>query len=245
MAGIVGIRAEDMEQVDALQRARLEFPNGFPMVRPSVRTLVLVQEDGRLVAKPARFGFTNAFASFNARVDKLATSPFWKSMFGKEHGIAPLSYVIEWMERDGVRQPYLIQRADGRLIMAPALVGHSRDEKKEPAFAIVTRDPNRFFGFFHPRMVGHCTPELMETWLHPSRHSAAELAECVAAPRDDELVAVPASPEIQKRVKGDWSALKTVGPPITWKDVEGKLAGQPLSPRPPKSQEAQRSLDSL
>lgn len=223
MAGIVGIRAEDMEQVDALQRARLEFPNGLPMVRPSVRSLVLVQENEQLVAKPARFGFTSAFSSFNARVDKLATSPFWKSMFGKAHGIAPLSYVIEWVEKDGVRQPYLIQRADGRLIMAPALVSHSRDEKKETAFAIVTREPNRFFGFFHPRMVGVCTPELMERWLDPSKHSAAELAECVAAPRDDELVAVPASPEIQKRAKGDWSALKTIGPPITWKDVEPQL----------------------
>lgn len=224
MAGIVGIRAEDMEQVDALQRARPDFPNGLPMVRPSVRSLVLVQREERLEAKPARFGFTSAFSSFNARVDKLATSPFWKSMFGKEHGIAPLSYVIEWVEKGGVRQPYLIQRADGKLIMAPALVSHSRDEKKETAFAIVTREPNRFFGFFHPRMVGCCTPELMERWLHPTQYSAQELAECVAAPRDDELVAVPASPEIQKRIKGDWSALKTIGPPITWTDVEPQLA---------------------
>lgn len=223
MAGIVGIRAEDMDQVDALRRARLEFPNGFPMVRPSVRSLVLVDEGQGLAAKAARFGFTNAFASFNARVDKLATSPFWKSMFGREHGIAPLSYVIEWVVTGGVRQPYLIQRADGKLLMAPALVGHSRDERKEPAFAICTREPNRFFGFFHPRMVGVCTPEFMDRWLHPSEFSMNELAECVASPRDDELVAVPASPEIQKRVKGDWSPLKTVGPPVTWKDVEPQL----------------------
>jgi putative SOS response-associated peptidase YedK len=223
MAGIIGIRAEDMDQVDALQRARLDFPNGLPMVRHSVRSLVLVQREGGLVAQPAKFGFTSAFSSFNARVEKLATSPFWKSMFGKEHGIAPLSYVIEWIETGGVRQPYLIQRADGKLIMAPALVSHSRDEKKEPAFAICTRTPNRFFGYFHDRMVGVCTPELMKRWLDPKGRTPEELAECVGAPNDDELVAVPASPEIQKRQRGDWSPLKTIGAPVTWKDVEPRL----------------------
>lgn len=220
MAGIIGLRAEDMEQVDALQKARLEFPNGLPMVRPSVRSLVLVQEDKALVARPARFGFTNAFSSFNARKEKLLESPFWKGLFRKGHGIAPLSYVVEWIEQGGVKQPYLVQRADGRLILAPALVGKSRDQAGELAFAICTREPNRFFGRFHDRMVGVCTPDLMDRWLAPQDHSADQLLECVAAPKDEELVAVPSSPAIQKRQKGDWSALPSTGAPLTWKDVE-------------------------
>lgn len=43
MAGLVGIRAEDMDQVDALRRAKLDWPQGLPFIRPSVRA---PDEDG-------------------------------------------------------------------------------------------------------------------------------------------------------------------------------------------------------
>jgi len=67
MAGLVGIRAEDMEQVDALRRAKLEWPQGLPFIRPSVRAPVLVAADKGLDYKVARFGFSRRFMSFVAK----------------------------------------------------------------------------------------------------------------------------------------------------------------------------------
>ncbi len=223
MAGIIGLRAEDMEQVDALQRARLEWPNGLPLIRPHVLAPVLVKKGDETVHVPARFGFTRRFASFNAREDKLTTSPFWRKMFGRSHGIVPLSYVVEWLEEGDERRPYLLQRADGQPMMAPALVGPYHDREGETGFAICTTRPNRFFAHFHDRMIGQCTPPLVDRWLSPQGKPEAELLECVHVPDDRELVAVPASPTLQKRQKGDWSPLQTIGLPITWDQLKPRI----------------------
>src|SRR5690348_13874658 len=139
MAGLVGIRAEDMEQVDALQRARLEWPQGLPFIRPSVRAPVLVTSETGLDYKVARFGFSKRFMSFNARSENLTESRLWKGMFGKSHAVACLSYVVEWIVEGGVKTPYLIGRADRKLMWTPALVGPSLDNKEELGFSICTR----------------------------------------------------------------------------------------------------------
>jgi putative SOS response-associated peptidase YedK len=219
VAGIIGVRAEDMEQVDALQRAKLDWPLGLPMIRPSVKAPVLVKKDKRVDFVPARFGFSYRFSSINARVEKLQESPLWRSKFGKSHCVVPLSYVIEWVEKAGGRTPYLIQRRDRRLWMAPALFGHHHEDKEVAAFAICTREPNRFFGSFHDRMVGALTPALMDRWLEPEAHSKEDLLECIRAPAEEELEAQPTTPEITKRKTGDWSALPSVGDPIRWEDL--------------------------
>jgi putative SOS response-associated peptidase YedK len=220
MAGIIGLRAEDMEQVDALQRARLDWPDGLPMIRPHVLAPVIVRTDDALDAMPARFGFSRRFASFNARSDRLTTGRMWKSMFGKSHGIVPVSYVVEWVNDEDGKTPYLIQRADGRPMMAPALVGPYHEDRKQKAFAICTREPNPFFKRFHDRMIGQCTPKQMDAWLAPEGHEPDDLLACIAAPPNDELVAVPTTPQITKRKAGDWSPLEATGDPLTWNDLK-------------------------
>jgi putative SOS response-associated peptidase YedK len=181
---------------------------------------MLTAADDGLEAATARFGFSRRFSSFNARKEKLTTGRLWSSMFGKRHAIVPLSYVVEWIQDKQGKHPFLIQRADGGLMMTPALVGGSHETKGERAFAICTREPNRFFARFHDRMVGQCTPELMKRWLAPGDTTADELLACVAAPDDGELVAVAAAPNISKRKAGDWSPLVTFGEPLGWDDVK-------------------------
>lgn len=219
MAGLVGIRAEDMEQVDALQRAKLEFPQGLPFVRPSVRAPVLVKADKGLDYKVARFGFSKRFMSFNARSENLVEGKLWSRFFGKHHAVACLSYVVEWIVEDGVKTPYLIGRADRRLMWTPALLGPNLDNKEELGFAICTRPPNQFFSHFHDRMVGHLTPELAEVWLTPEGRSQKELLECVRAPGEEELAGFKVKGDIAKRKSGDWSAVETQGKPLTIADI--------------------------
>lgn len=220
VAGIFGIDAETMEQVDALQRLRADYPTGFPMVRPHVKAPALVGGHQGRQAVLARFGFSRRFSSFNARSDRLTTGKMWSRMFGTAHAIVPVSYVVEWVDRDEGRQPYLIRRADGRPLMAPALIGPYFEDRRQKAFAICTREPNAFFGAFHNRMIGACPEHLVDQWLAPEGVPHDELLECVAALPDEEMVAVPTAPEITKRRAGDWSALEATGDPVTWADVK-------------------------
>lgn len=221
MAGLVGIRAEDMEQVDALKRAKLDWPMGLPFIRPSVKVPLLLKKDDALDYVPARFGFTNKFASMNARDDKLLTSPLWKRFFGKSHGVVALSYFVEWVTENGQKQPYMMQRADGRLMMCPALAGHHFEEKQEHAFALCTITPNEFVRHYHDRMIADMTPRLMERWLAPEGETQEALLECLRVPANEEMVAVPTSPAITARKAGDWAALKATGEPVTWTHVKG------------------------
>ncbi|HKZ59152.1 MAG TPA: SOS response-associated peptidase family protein [Candidatus Thermoplasmatota archaeon] len=231
MAGLVGIRAEDMEQVDALRRAKLEWPQGLPFIRPSVRAPVLVAADKGLDYKVARFGFSRRFMSFNARSENLTQSKLWKRFFGKHHAVACLSYVVEWIDEGGAKTPYLIGRKDRQLLWAPALVGPSLDSKEEFGFAICTRPPNTFFSHFHDRMVGVLTSDLAKVWISPEGHSEEDLLACVRAPDDDELAAFKVKGDIAKRKKGDWSAIETQGKPVTSGDLEKPVGGKPKQAR--------------
>jgi putative SOS response-associated peptidase YedK len=225
MAGLVGIRAEDMEQVDALQRARLEWPQGLPFIRPSVRAPVLVKAGKGLDYKVARFGMSRRFMSFNARSENLTESRLWKTMFGKRHAVATLSYVVEWIAEGGVKTPYLIGRKDGKLMWTPALLGPNLDNKEELGFSICTRSPNPFFSHFHDRMVGVMTPQLAEVWLTPEGRADKDLLECVRAPEEDELAAFKVKGDIAKRKSGDWSAVETQGEPVTVGDLKPPKKG--------------------
>ena len=224
MAGLVGIRAEDMEQVDALQRAKLDFPQGLPFIRPSVRVPVLVQVEKKVDFKVARFGMSRRFTSFNARSENLTEGKLWKSMFGKSHAVAALSYIVEWKGEGEDRKPFLIGRRDGKLMMTPALFGHSLDDKTEFGFAICTREPNGFFKNFHDRMVGVLDKETMERWLDPASSTPAKLLECVRAAGEDELAAWAVKGDPTKRKSGDWSPVESTGKPLTADDFKAAPA---------------------
>lgn len=215
MAGLVGIRGEDMEQVDALKRAKLEWPQGLPFIRPHVLAPVIVRKDGTEDFVKARFGMSRRFTSFNARDDKLTEGKLWKGMFGKGHAVAALSYVVEWLEEGGEKQPYLIGRADRKLLLAPALVGPYLDDKSQFGFAICTRAPNAFFANFHDRMVGVMTDSLAKRWLEPDGVSPQDLLECVRAPAEGELAAWRVVEPLTERKAGNWSPVKTEPEPVS------------------------------
>lgn len=220
MAGLVGLNPEHIDKIDPFGKLRKIWPEGLPIIRPMYHTPVLLRGDKRTDWKNARFGISRQFSSFNARSENFATSRLWKSLFGKSHAVAPLSYIVEWRQEGAERVPYLIERKDGDILMTPALAAPCFDDKSDLGFAIATREPNKFFARFHDRMVGVMTPKLVERWLAPGEWSAEELLECVRAPADDELVARRAKGDIGKKKADDLSPIETVGKPLTMADFE-------------------------
>jgi len=222
MAGLVGLSPEHLGALDPLRAMLAKWPEGVPIIKPMYHTPVLFPGPSGVEAKNARFGIARQFSSFNARSEALTESRMWKSLFGKHHAVAPLSYIVEWREEGGARVPYLISRSDGGVLLTPALWSPCFDDRTDTGFAICTRAPNRFFAHFHDRMVGVLTPELMERWLHPADSTPATLLECVRAPADDELVARRAKGELMKRKAEDTSPIETTGQALTFADFEGK-----------------------
>jgi len=227
---LLGVLADHIDDIDPTRKLRELWPEGLPIIRPMYHTPIYLPEPKGKSVKNARFGISRQFSSFNARSENFASSRMWKSLFGKSHGVAPLSYIIEWRQEEGARTPYLIGRKDGKLLLTPALVAPCFDDKSDLGFAIATREPNRFFANFHDRMVGVLTPDLMERWLNPGESTLPKLMECVRAPEEDELVARKATGDIGRKKADDLSPIATVGKPLTITDFEApsskKKAGQ-------------------
>lgn len=221
MAGVIGLRGPDIEKRAMLHGYQVTFVDADrPYVRPHTGLPVLtIRADGPDVHRHV-FGFTNRFASFNARADRLATSKMWGRMFGVDahHGVAPVSYILEWGDLgDGLgKRPWRIERADGAAMCVPALVGHHWEQKDADAFALVTVEPNRFVASFHDRMIGQLSDASVPVWLSPEDHDPQQLEACLAPPPDDELLAYPLAADTGKARHDDAAALEATGPPVTW-----------------------------
>ena len=218
MAGLVGVTPEHIDEIDPLLKLRAVWPNGLPIIRPMYHTPILLKRDDTVEWKNARFGIARSFSSFNARSENFGSSRMWKSLFGKSHAVAPLSYIVEWKQKEGERVPYLISRKDGKLLKTPALIAPCFDKKEDLGFAIATREPNQFFSNFHDRMVGVLTPELEKRWLDPAASTLEKLMECVRAPSEDELVARRAVGDVGKKKYDDPTPIKTTGKALSITD---------------------------
>lgn len=221
MAGVIGLRGPDIEKRDALRGYRVEFVDADrPYVRPHTGLPVLSIRDGKPMVERHVFGFSKEFSSFNARADKLETGKMWSRMFGKHHGVAPVSYILEWLEVDDEKRPYRIERADGAAMAVPALVGAYWEDRSKRAFALVTIEPNDFVKRFHDRMIGQLSDKAIDVWLKPEGRSPKELRDCLKPPPNDELVAYPLAADVGKAKFDDASKLEATGPPVTWSDLK-------------------------
>jgi putative SOS response-associated peptidase YedK len=224
MAGVIGLRGPDIEKRDALRGYSIVFEDADrPFVRPHSGLPVLsMNQDNEPDVHRHVFGFSKKFSSFNARSEKLEESKMWSKMFMRahHHGVAPVSYILEWGDIGNGKQPFRIERADGAAMCVPALVGGYLEEKGLDAFTLVTIEPNAFVQTFHSRMIGQLAEDKLDVWLRPEEHKPAEVRSCLQAPSNEELVAIPIKHDACKAKFDDPSALAAIGNPIAWADVK-------------------------
>lgn len=222
MAGVIGLRGPDIDKREALRGYKVEFKDADrPFIRPHTGLPVLYMKEGKPVVERHVFGFSKRFSSFNAREDKLDDSKMWSTLWGKHHGVAPVSYILEWAGEGDEKTPYRIERADGAAMAVPALVGAYWEDKAQRAFSLVTIEPNEFVRSFHDRMIGQLTDAAVDKWLHPEETGKPGLRKLLAAPPNDELVARPLRKDAGKAKFDDPKMLDPVGPALTWAEVKG------------------------
>jgi putative SOS response-associated peptidase YedK len=105
------------------------------------------------------------FQTFNARSDRLTSSPLWKKAYPSKRCIVPVSAFHEWKGK----QVYNIHPEN----RATALAGlwqswHSGDEQVN-SFTVITLPPHPKFSHIHPKSIPlMLKPEDFDLWLDPA-----------------------------------------------------------------------------
>ncbi|WP_366656499.1 SOS response-associated peptidase [Fodinicurvata sp. EGI_FJ10296] len=147
--------------------------------------------------REAQWGFAPRWAKpeskmprpINARGESVADKPMFRDAFRRSRCLVPMDGFYEWSRLSGPKRPYLIGRADGRMMAVGGLVGERAEPDAESgpesrpvsaggsrlSLAIVTTQAVGDVASLHDRMPLILEPDDFEAWLHGPVELAADL----------------------------------------------------------------------
>lgn len=135
------------------------------VIQPGCNREVLEAKWGllpRWVDKPADF----RASMFNARAGTLTEKASFKRPFKRQRCLVPASGFYEWVEDNGVKQPYYIRPKDGELL---AFAGLWERWQKEAdviySYTVITTGANETMQGLHSRMPVILPVESFSDWL--------------------------------------------------------------------------------
>ena len=111
------------------------------------------------------------YATFNARIETVQSSPTFRGPIKHHRGIVPASAFVEWQTEGKRKQPFLIEGTEEPLALA-AIWDVWQSELY--SCAIITQPANESFSKIHNRMPLALTLDQAKEWLDPDA-KAAEL----------------------------------------------------------------------
>lgn len=182
-------------------------------IRPTQDLVTIVNEDGRPVAKPMRWGLIPSWAkqdklprnTFNARDDRLADSGMWRGPFSRSRAVVPANGFFEWTKTDGSKQPMFISPKEGEVLQFAAVYDSWINEHGErvESCAIVTTAANDFMSSIHDRMPAILDEETVALWLDPTTTQAENLEPILMPASNDLLEAIPVSSRVNSHKNDD------------------------------------------
>lgn len=160
---------------------RTEVKDRDNRIFPEVYAPVLVMEDGKMVVKPMRYGLrlngkpsrydTDFSGTYNARRNSL--EGYWKTVFGRRHGIIVAERFYENVEgADGKNEVLKFTPRDNGPMFIACLWDHwvgkgkEADEPDLYSFAAITDDPEpEVAAAGHDRTIINIKPEHIQAWL--------------------------------------------------------------------------------
>lgn len=207
-------------------------------VAPTDDALVVVQREDRRAVTAYRWGLIPHWAEaarvgsrmFNARAERIATSPAFRAAFRSKRCLVPVDAFYEW-RRDGARrQPFAIARADGRPLALAGLWSGWRDpaaDRVVRTFTIVTTRPIEQMAALHDRMPVVIPDDAWGLWLDPTLDDPGELR-ALLEPRDDLELRIRAVSPLVNSVRNDGpELLKELDPDDAERDADRLPAGPP------------------
>jgi putative SOS response-associated peptidase YedK len=133
---------------------------------------------------PMRWGlippWTNeagGYATFNARLDTVATKPSFKGAWAQSRRcLIPALGYYEWREEEGVKQAYLVKRCDDNVLVFGGLYEPGNNDKKPFSCTILTRPATGYLLDLHRVTPVFIQPEQAQDWLTGDLSRAQEIA---------------------------------------------------------------------
>lgn len=118
---------------------------------------------------PNGYGFrpNPKFHTFNARSDRLTSSPLWKKVYPTKRCIVPVSAFHEWKDR----QVYNIHPQNEATALAGLWQSWHFGDEQVNSFTVITLPPHPRFSHIHPKSLPlMLRPEEFDLWLDPEFH---------------------------------------------------------------------------
>lgn len=138
---------------------------------------------------------STASKMINARAETLHQKPSYKNPLKRRRCLVPADGFYEWKKVKGGKQPYLIQRADGKPFAFAGLweVWHGPNGEEIESCTIVTTEAIKSIRELHDRMPVIMPPELYDKWLDRSCENCDELVKLLMSAPPQELKVTPVS----------------------------------------------------
>ncbi len=108
-------------------------------------------------------------ASFNARVETVATKPFFREPFKKKRCLMSVSGYYEWQDTPSGKQPWYFTARDGSPVLTVAALWDEWKNRETgeriKSCAMIICEPNEFVAEVHDRMPVLLPPEKFDHWL--------------------------------------------------------------------------------
>lgn len=137
-------------------------------VAPTQRVLVVVGEHGRRAVVTRAWGLRPRWATaplINARLETVATRPTFRDAFRDRRCLVAADGFYEWRREGGRRVPFLLARADHRVVGLAAVW-------EDDACAILTGPADARVAPIHDRMPLVVPPAAIDAWLDPALPAA-------------------------------------------------------------------------
>jgi putative SOS response-associated peptidase YedK len=100
--------------------------------------------------------WSTKYATFNANIEKLETSPLWRNLIKHKRCLMPVTSFYEWPEKG--KPPLEIYANDGHPFALAGIWSNWYDQgEQKHSFAVITTQPNDFMKQYH-----HAMPAILE-----------------------------------------------------------------------------------
>ncbi|MCK8515016.1 SOS response-associated peptidase [Methylonatrum kenyense] len=146
----------------------------------------------------------------NARAEKVAESPYFRSAFARHRCLVPANGWFEW-KRDGTTKiPYYLGHREGVLLFFAGLFDPGGEEAG-PSFAIITHAAADAFKPIHDRMPLVLDPASRDAWLDPDLNDRVAIRKAVRPLDPATLYAYPVSSAVNKPANDYEELLEPIG----------------------------------
>lgn len=189
-------------------KPRYNIPPGtwVPVIRytEDEGTVTLAFDDVWWGYKP-HFADSGAPEPINATVEKVATSPYFKSAFAKRRCVIPADGWFEWETVAGKKQPHFLTREDKEPIWLAGIWTDRPDDK--PGFAVITEPAKGSAKDIHSRMPLLLSSESLALWLDSETTERDDIRAAVRRMPTTAIVHWPVSTRVNRPGEDEESLL--------------------------------------